>query len=533
MFGPGKTTVIQTGTLANFTSDYNDFYSPRPESLCSTDDGITFLNFAGWKTATTQDAHSSNVAAQFVNAPLGDLHLTGTSLGNMDFAATPIAGITTDIDGETRNTVRPYMGADENLSNPIYPSHTIVSTTTGGGTITPSGTVYVTEGDNQQFLLSSQTGYHLDSILVDGVKVDSTASYTFTNVLVNHTIAAYFTINTYSIVASAGANGNISPSGTITLTHGSNQTFTITPDSTYKIDSVVVDGANVGAVSEYTFTSLSASHTITAFFSKSTVTIEYEMTDKWNMISVPLGMTDYSKSALFPTAVSDAFMFGEGYASATTLENGVGYWLKFNGAQSVTMTGTQRDYDTVVVREGWNMIGTLSSPVAVTNLVSLTPGLVLSQFFGYTNGYTTADTLMPAKGYWVKANMNGQFALLIVLSHTAGSNIRFQLTNELPPSPPDVLKNDSPLPTDYSLSQNYPNPFNPLTIINYQLPIDNYVTLKVYNTLGEHVATLVDEVQEAGFRSIEWNASGLPSGMYFYRLTAGTFTETKTLLLMK
>ncbi len=547
MYGPGNTAVIQTDTLANFTSDYNDFYSARPESLCSIDDGASHINFAGWKTATGQDAHSSSVAAQFVNAPSGDLHLTGTSLGSIDFAATPIAGITIDIDGETRNTVLPYMGADENLSNPIFPSHTIVATASAGGTITPSGNVSVTEGDNQQFLVAPQTGYHFDSLKVDGIKVDSMTSYTFYNVLANHTIAAYFFINTYSIVATAGANGNISPSGTINLPYGSNQTFTITPDTEYRIDSVVVDGTNVGAVAEYTFTSVSENHAITAFFGENTFSIEYEMADKWNMVSVPLRVNDYSKSVLFPSSVSDAFMYQTGYTSQATLSNGVGYWLKFNGEQSVTMTGYERLYDTVEVSEGWNMIGTLSAPVAVTNLVSLTPGLVLSQFFGYANGYTTADTLKPAKGYWVKANMNGQFSLLAVSSTTSRNAIRIQLTNELPPSPPnEPYSNNSIIPSEFALEQNYPNPFNPLTVIRYQLPVGRFaesperlsesfynVTLKVYNMLGEEVATLVDEVQSAGYRLVEWDASGLPSGIYFYRLTAGTFTETKTLLLMK
>ncbi len=89
------------------------------------------------------------------------------------------------------------------------------------------------------------------------------------------------------------------------------------------------------------------------------------------------------------------------------------------------------------------------------------------------------------------------------------------------------------LPTVVSLEQNYPNPFNATTNINYQLPVDSWVNLEVYNVLGEKVATLVEEKQEAGYRSVIWDASEHSSGLYFYKLTAGDFTETKRMMLVK
>jgi hypothetical protein len=88
-------------------------------------------------------------------------------------------------------------------------------------------------------------------------------------------------------------------------------------------------------------------------------------------------------------------------------------------------------------------------------------------------------------------------------------------------------------PTTFAFEQNYPNPFNPTTTIQYQLPTSGHVSLKVYNTLGQEVATLVEEVQDPGFKSITFGASQLPSGVYFYRLQAGAFIQSKKMLLLK
>lgn len=86
---------------------------------------------------------------------------------------------------------------------------------------------------------------------------------------------------------------------------------------------------------------------------------------------------------------------------------------------------------------------------------------------------------------------------------------------------------------EYSLQQNYPNPFNPTTTINYSIKLTGLVTLKVYDMLGIEVASLVNEVKEAGNYSIEFNASELPSGIYVYRLTTGHFVENKKFILLK
>jgi hypothetical protein len=88
-------------------------------------------------------------------------------------------------------------------------------------------------------------------------------------------------------------------------------------------------------------------------------------------------------------------------------------------------------------------------------------------------------------------------------------------------------------PTECDLYQNYPNPFNPATTIRYGLQRASQVTLKVYSALGQEVATLVDALEDPGYKSVQFEASGLASGVYLYKLHAGDFVQTRKLLLLR
>jgi hypothetical protein len=96
-----------------------------------------------------------------------------------------------------------------------------------------------------------------------------------------------------------------------------------------------------------------------------------------------------------------------------------------------------------------------------------------------------------------------------------------------------VESNDDALPKAFELSQNFPNPFNPSTTIRFGVPRATFVSLKVYNELGQEVASLVSNEMPAGYHTVQWNAAGMPSGMYFYKMQSQDFVQTKKLLLMK
>ena len=100
-------------------------------------------------------------------------------------------------------------------------------------------------------------------------------------------------------------------------------------------------------------------------------------------------------------------------------------------------------------------------------------------------------------------------------------------------TPATSIDEDFSSVNSYTLSNNYPNPFNPSTIIKFSLPSSGYTTLKTYNSLGEEVAVLLDKELTIGSYNVEWNAGGLPSGVYFYQLQTEGFVGTKKMILKK
>jgi len=133
--------------------------------------------------------------------------------------------------------------------------------------------------------------------------------------------------------------------------------------------------------------------------------------------------------------------------------------------------------------------------------------------------------------------MPGQWTAMILAFTVWASDDHFVLFSDLGMPPPLAKTGDGSqqdgIPDAYVLEQNYPNPFNPSTVISYGVPFDGPVTLAVYNLLGERVATLVDEFRPAGYHKAIFDTPGLASGAYLYRLTAGTFSASKKLMLIK
>lgn len=174
-------------------------------------------------------------------------------------------------------------------------------------------------------------------------------------------------------------------------------------------------------------------------------TRQYPMTDKWNLVSVPLVVEDFALSAVFPSSVSDASAYDSesGYETRSALTIGEGYWVKFDGAQSVSITGIIATESVIEVAEGWNLIGSIGIPFLVAEIKAMPEGMTTSKLYEYAEKYVVADTIQPGKGYWVKVDRAGQLILGLDTMKAAGYRITIRDRGELPPATPERKSNNS------------------------------------------------------------------------------------------
>jgi len=145
-------------------------------------------------------------------------------------------------------------------------TYAITASATEGGTISPVGTEMVTAGDTRTFIITPNDHYHIVGVTVDGSPVGQVTDYTFQNVSAAHTISASFEIDTYTVTATAGDNGAISPAGVSSVDYGASLAVTVIPDTGYHVADVLVDGSSVGAVAGFSFDNITTWHTIAAAF---------------------------------------------------------------------------------------------------------------------------------------------------------------------------------------------------------------------------------------------------------------------------
>jgi len=167
-------------------------------------------------------------------------------------------------------------------------------------------------------------------------------------------------------------------------------------------------------------------------------------------------------------------------------------------------------------------------------LYSDDPRITIHNFYATFPNIPAGSTVKSDQGYSLQLStdftqdttINLQIKLLSSGNHYWNSDMSLDIVT-------GIDRNNQPFPKKFMLKQNYPNPFNPKTIINYELRITSNVELSIYNLLGQKVATLVNEQQQAGYHQVEWDASGFSSGVYYYRIEAGEFQDVKKMILLR
>ncbi len=201
-------------------------------------------------------AYTSNV---FTSNLATSITMSGLEAGKTYyFAATAInsSSLESDFSDEVAYTVPAAVPS----------TFTITASSSGSGTMVPSGTAVVSEGSSVTYAIAPSTGYMVSKVVVDGVSQGAIAYYTFSSVAADHTIQAVFTPITWTITASSSGNGIISPSGAVSVNQGDDATFTMTPEIGYRVSNVVVDGVSQGDAESVTFSNVTANHAVAVSF---------------------------------------------------------------------------------------------------------------------------------------------------------------------------------------------------------------------------------------------------------------------------
>jgi hypothetical protein len=478
-------------------SDYNVLNAANPATVGVW--GPATTDFATWQTASGNDAASTAGDPLFVSD--ADLHiLSGASAAAN--AATPLAALTVDIDGDPRNPTTPDIGADE------FGDSFVVQVGVFSGWNMLSNPVTTAE-DSVRDLYSQ-------SVYTYGFSFSAVGGYQQSGRMLN---GKGYWVKMPDSPAPASVAGVARPADTIPVTQGWNL---------------------VGSVSD--------------------------TVDTAGITSTPPGIR-----------LTPWYGYNPGYTAATRLIPGQAYWVKasapgsFNFAGSGPSVAKQGDaadllagMDRLTIGDAQGAAQTLYLGVATTAEVTdeafeLPPAppagafdvrFVREEIGTMVRVQPRSSEPGPRMPIAVQSEagpltVSWQLAagMTYLLIDGAGNELFAPVTMEgegsvvLPEARISRLVvrglSTAGIPTVFGLDQNYPNPFNPSTTIRYQLPQDVRVTLKVYDLLGREVATLVDDVQGAGYRAVEWNSTGMASGVYFFRLDAGSFSAIRKMVVLK
>lgn len=146
-------------------------------------------------------------------------------------------------------------------------------------------------------------------------------------------------------------------------------------------------------------------------YSTSITSVNRNLNEGWNLVSVPLDVLNWDRLILFPNTASEVYSYQGKYTQEDVLTFGQGYWLKYSSPQNILINGWQITSDSVQLRKGWNIVGSITDSVIVSSITTDPPEILESQFFEYNSGYFNAEKIKPMEGYWIKAASEGKLYL--------------------------------------------------------------------------------------------------------------------------
>ncbi len=479
-------------------------------------------------------AYDSNETVQLTALPLSGYHFTGW---------------TGDLTG-SENPVTIVMNGNKSVTalfdlNPL-PKYTLtIIAVNGMVNKNPDLTAY-DSGSTVQLSPVPDSGYHFTAWSGPDVPAGHTSDNPLTLMMdSDKTVTANFAPNPvpeYTLtIDTTGAGTVIRSPDQPTYTTGTVVRLSALPAPGYAFVNWSGDFNSTNNPDSVTIT---ANMSVTANFSALRETTVVPLMSGWNLLSLPVKVDSYLPELLYPNTSSHAFVYEDGYLVADTLEPGRGYWLKIGSADTASLAGGWLTTDSVPVAKGWNLIGSLTHPVDVTTISSVPGGMIASEFFEYDGAYEVAPVIEPGRGYWVRVSENGMLILSTnpnLRGISGSARIRIRHSDDHPPLPPGEIAGKDPtdlIPSSFNLGQNYPNPFNSTTSFQIALPQNADVDVSVYNLLGEKIALLMQGTFARGYYHLTWDGTTLrggaaSSGVYFVRMSAGSYTGMMRIVLMK
>jgi hypothetical protein len=530
-------------SLGTMNSDYNDIVLATNgktglygATVCSS--------LADWQTTTSQDANSKSAGVNFVSST--DLHIKGTSVGNYNLAGTPISGYTTDIDGDARSTTHPYMGADEITTIPLEPYKRNVdgdgsdwvgeASSTLHGIVESSGeAIYTGEaGDARTDQHGGDANGEKNNDITD-FRITRDDNYLYFRVTLNDIIDINrpyiaITIDKDQSDDSPVWVGDDSP---VSLSPSTNRGWE-RQIALHAVSNGVLDielFADDGSVwyappSNYSVAGSVSNNIIEARIAL--VDLGLTSTSSLRMSIGTFNNNVGYNNSVDATTASYIDVVTPGYSGTANA------WFRAGADNNIWSSNVQWDQ------------GLTTLPVELTSFTSsVKNNSVLLSWKTATekSNYGFEVERSADKVKWSKiafVNGCGNSNSEKNYSYSDKSSISGKQYYRLKQIDTDgkyeyskIIETNLGLPKTYELSQNYPNPFNPSTTIRFSLPENQVVKLTIFNTLGEEVAKVVDGYVEAGIHEVKFNASNLASGIYFYRLDAGKYVQTKKMMLIK